>query len=255
MIRLIACDLDGTLLTPDGTLPEGIFDMIRRLDSRGIRFAAASGRQYGNLYRLFAPAADIMAFLCENGALIDVGGARQVTRFPRALAEEIIRDIRAAGMEVLLSTEEASYMPTDAPRSYTDDIFYRLGNTCALVRDPALYASQAIKLSGFLASGVAPLAPALQKKWGTRLHCDIAGDKWLDFTLTDKGAGIRALTEALGVSLQDTAAFGDQFNDESMLDLAGRPYIMAHAPAPLRQKGYTPCVSVMDTLEDILARA
>ena len=42
MIRLVACDLDGTLLYPDGRLPAGIFPMIRRLREKRIRFAAAS---------------------------------------------------------------------------------------------------------------------------------------------------------------------------------------------------------------------
>ena len=53
MIRLIASDLDGTLLEADGKLPVGTFDAIRRLAAIGIRFAASSGRQYSNLIRLF----------------------------------------------------------------------------------------------------------------------------------------------------------------------------------------------------------
>ena len=55
MIRLIASDLDGTLLDEKGRLPEGVFDLIRALNARGVRFAAASGRQYGNVKRLFFP--------------------------------------------------------------------------------------------------------------------------------------------------------------------------------------------------------
>ena len=69
------------------------------------------------------------------------------------------------------------------------------------------------------------------------MHCDLAGEHWLDFTLASKGTGIRTLAESLGVPLSQVAAFGDQFNDESMLEIVGRPYIMSHAPAPLLQKG------------------
>ena len=253
MIRLVACDLDGTLLYPDGRLPAGIFPMIRRLREKGIRFAAASGRQYDNLRRLFAP--EDVDFLCENGAVIAAGGKRSAAPIPRDMAEEIIRDIEGAGMHLLLSTPAFTVMRLGAPRAYTDDIFYRLQNACVLAPDPAVYAGECVKLAGFSDAGVEPLAPALQEKWGGQLHCDIAGRKWLDFTCTNKGAGIRALAEAVGVSLRDTAAFGDQFNDESMLDLVGHPYIMAHAPAPLLQKGYTPCGRVMDALEDILREA
>ena len=75
MIRLIATDLDGTLLEEDGTLPEGIFETVEELSSLGIHFAAASGRQYSNLVRLFRPVARQMAFVCEDGALSMVEGA------------------------------------------------------------------------------------------------------------------------------------------------------------------------------------
>lgn len=253
MIRLVACDLDGTLLYPDGQLPAGIFDVIRRLREKGVRFAAASGRQYDNLYRLFSPEAEHMDFLCENGAVIVAGGRQTASFFPRPMADEIIRDIEGAGMLLLLSTPAFSVLRLDAPRAYTDDILYRLQNAVALAADPALYAGQCVKLSGFREEGVEELAPPLQAKWGSALHCDIAGHRWLDFTLTNKGDGIAALSRALQVPLSDIAAFGDQFNDEAMLDAVGRPYIMAHAPAPLLRKGYTVCRRVTDALEEILA--
>ena len=74
MIRLIATDLDGTLLEPDGTLPDGTYETVEKLTRRGVLFTACSGRQYANLRRLFAPVARHMAFICENGALCLYGG-------------------------------------------------------------------------------------------------------------------------------------------------------------------------------------
>ena len=70
MIRLIACDIDGTLLR--GTQREispAVFREVVRLGKQGVRFCPASGRQYHSLRRLFAPAADELTYLCENGAL------------------------------------------------------------------------------------------------------------------------------------------------------------------------------------------
>ena len=65
MIRLIACDIDGTLLPPgEKRLDPIYFDQIDRLAKQGIRFAAASGRQYTNLRRLFAPVADRIDYIC-----------------------------------------------------------------------------------------------------------------------------------------------------------------------------------------------
>ena len=254
MIRLIASDLDGTLLDQRGHLPEGIFDMIRALTARGIHFAAASGRQYGNLRRMFAPVAQDMDFICENGALVVAQGEQKAEWFPRDEADEIVHDILSAGMELLISAPETSYMLSSASREYTDDLFYRLRNTCTIIENPSDVTGSCIKISGFHPMGVTELAPPIQEKWRGRLHCDVAGEKWLDFTLANKGSGITALSEKLGIPLSDVAAFGDQFNDESMLELVGHPYIMAHAPAELLQKGFSPCDSVMETLKKILSQ-
>ena len=252
MIRLIASDLDGTLLDEKRKLPDGIFDMIRLLNARGIRFAAASGRQYGNLKRLFAPVAQDMDFICENGALVVARGEQRAQWFPQDMADEIAKDILNAGMELLISAPETSYMLSSASRAYTDDLFYRLRNTCTIIEKPSDVTGGCIKISGFHPDGVAKRALHLQDKWQSRLHCDVAGENWLDFTLSNKGSGMAVLSEKLHIPFSDMAAFGDQFNDESMLKIVGHPYIMVHAPAELLKKGFTPCDSVMETLKEIL---
>ena len=70
MIKLIACDMDGTLLTSDKRLPPDLFDVLARLRRQGVAFAVASGRQYGSLRRDFEALVPHMIFICENGALI-----------------------------------------------------------------------------------------------------------------------------------------------------------------------------------------
>ena len=79
MIRLIASDLDGTLLKNGAQMlsPE-IFELIPALKKRGIHFVAASGRQYANIRRLFAPLQDEISYVAENGSLCMHGGNNQV---------------------------------------------------------------------------------------------------------------------------------------------------------------------------------
>ena len=73
-VKLIASDMDGTLLNGKGELDPAFFSLFEKLERRGIRFAAASGRQYDGLRRTFAPVADRMLFIAENGAY---GGIRR----------------------------------------------------------------------------------------------------------------------------------------------------------------------------------
>ena len=51
MIKLIACDMDGTLLDSQKRLPEGLLPALQRLREQGVAFAVASGRQYAALRR------------------------------------------------------------------------------------------------------------------------------------------------------------------------------------------------------------
>lgn len=253
MIRLIACDLDGTLLDDRGALPEGTFDRIRRLREKGVYFAAASGRQYGNLRRLFYPVRDEIAYLAENGALVAAGPHRESFPIPRETAEGIIRDILSSGMELLISMPETCLLLASGGRAYREDIIYRLRNTVTVIEDPFPFADGCIKLSGFHPEGVAALAPPLQEKWGQTLHVDIAGRDWLDFTLANKGTGVMTLGRLLHIPLADMAAFGDQQNDVSMLEKAGHPYLMDTAPEELKQKRFVLCRDVSETLDQILA--
>ena len=89
MIRFIASDLDGTLLDEKKQLPEEIFGLIGQLHERGILFAPASGRQYANLEKLFAPVKDKVLFLCENGALVKYRGE---TLYLDPIADDCLKD-------------------------------------------------------------------------------------------------------------------------------------------------------------------
>ena len=71
MIRLVTCDIDGTLLHGEETsIDAETLEEIRRLREKGILFCPASGRQYHSLRRLFAPVQDEIAYICENGSVV-----------------------------------------------------------------------------------------------------------------------------------------------------------------------------------------
>ena len=69
-IKLIAADMDGTLLSSRKQLPKGFFPLVRTLKKIGVRFAPASGRQYYNLYEQFDEIADELMYISENGGMV-----------------------------------------------------------------------------------------------------------------------------------------------------------------------------------------
>ena len=111
-IKLIACDLDGTLLHPgERELRSEAFELIDELHRRGIVFMPASGRQYASLRYLFAPVADELAYVCENGALVMSEGRAVVKRsMERSLAMDIANAVVAyPHADVTLSCEGHLY--------------------------------------------------------------------------------------------------------------------------------------------------
>ena len=73
MIKLIATDVDGTLCrisTPK--IHEGYYAAARTLLDKGIKFVAASGRQYPALARLFDPVHEELLYIADNGAHVRV---------------------------------------------------------------------------------------------------------------------------------------------------------------------------------------
>lgn len=252
MIRLIATDLDGTLLEKDGSLPEGFFDVARELLDKGIAVAAASGRQFDNLRRMFYPIAGQMSFICENGGLCATG--RKVvatTPVEKSLVMAVADDLHRLGMRVMISGVNCVYL-LDNDRVFTDDITYRLRNTVSIVPDFEMIDEPIIKFSGYTPDGVAPFAEGLQKKWGHRLSAVVAGRNWFDFTLANKGMGLKNLMDSMGLQPEEVVAFGDQFNDESMLDIAGHPFLMKGADPRLFKPGTRWCEKVLPVMKEIL---
>ena len=70
MIKLIASDLDGTLLQNEAQeLTPRAIELIRALTQKGVHFVAASGRQYANIRRLIAPLGFDIPYPAENDSM------------------------------------------------------------------------------------------------------------------------------------------------------------------------------------------
>ena len=237
-IRLVCSDLDGTLLQYGKKELEGeIFDQIRALHDRGILFCPASGRQYTSLRKLFAPVADCCIFLCENGGVIykdELCIAKNP--MPRALAEEIAEDLwsRSDGQgEVMLSGQNTAYL-MERGLGMLDRIKF-IGNNYQVIQDPSEIPEDIVKVSVYLHEGVAAYADRFVPRW-EQANCAVAGPYWIDTTLANKGIGVQSICKILDFDLADVMAFGDNYNDVSMLDIVGHPYIMDGAAGPLREK-------------------
>ena len=259
MVKPSASDIDGTLLSYGETaLPPALFGLIRRLRSAGVLFCPASGRQYHSLRQLFAPVADEVCFLCENGAVVFGPGTEEAapilskTPMPREEALALTRDIQALpSSHALVSGRNLSYLPR-WPQELARDFRRWTGNLIRQTDRAEDIPEDILKVSACCPSPAAA-AEALGRRWGERFQMAEAGPIWLDFTLADKGTGLRGLCQALGVDTAEVMAFGDNWNDVPMLEAAGEPWLMASAASALRERFPRQCADVPSVLESLLA--
>ncbi len=254
MLKMVASDLDGTLLQNGAqSLTERAKKQIHCLQGHGIIFVAASGRQYPNLIRLFGELAKDMAFICENGAYTICQG-REVSQvsMDRSLGIEILKEIdRTDGCEILLSGKQTSYL-----QPKTEEYVYRMKsivkNNVTIVEDITKVEEPFLKISVYCKEGIEKVAKHFTECFGSRAKATISGKLWLDFTdkKVNKGAALLALQKELGVLLEETMVFGDNYNDLELFGCAKESYVMESAVPEV--KAYANYEA--DSVENVLDR-
>lgn len=243
MIRLIASDMDGTLLDEHVHVPPETFELIDELASVGVRFCVSSGRAYTTLIEMFAPVVDKIDFICSNGAEIHVQGTCIVKeRFSTSAMLEIAQ---------LVNMFDAHHFVSDGERylAYDDsqEKFERLQSATnedvsAFVRDlprPGEHIQTAWVISERF-TDINDLAYILNLEVGDRFtfNCTSVG---MDLSVKgiNKGAALRRVMRHYGIEADEVMAYGDSMNDYEMLREVGHPVVMANAfyvPKQLAQR-------------------
>ncbi len=227
MLRLVFCDVDGTLL-PHGEIAvsEDLCDVLRRLTDRGITVAIASGRPYHQLRALFGGLAHRLVFICLDGALTM---ERNCVLHKRPLP-------RDAALALL---EKYPYAVV-----HGREVRYCLGAAregAQFVDSPNAIGEPFLKLELF--TGYVP-----PENPNYRIAYRETGLVELVAPCANKGNAAVKLMQKLGISRDEAVAFGDGDNDIELLSAVGHPYRMkgtlptSHAPE---------IASVADTLHSL----
>lgn len=238
MIRLIVTDLDGTLLDDEKKLPPDFFEVLAELNARGIAFAVASGRSYLAAGAIFGAAAKEMNFLCDNGAfLVERGENTFRSVISRAQIEEMDAAVLKLGDRVraILCGADGSWM-----RDYSENAQFKSMlasyHTQLFYTDPSQVTEDVFKVAVCDLDGAGQHAyPILKAQFGAQMNVMHSGMYYLDMVNpdVDKGSALRKLQAKLGVTAAQTMAFGDYFNDVSLLKEAENSFIMENAPAEM----------------------
>lgn len=254
MIKLIASDLDGTILLNGAqSVDKSMIEAIDQLVDRGHIFAPASGRQLVSLKRLFEPISDKLLYIAENGALVKYkGDTLAKNALDRQLALDIIDDvISMPNCEVLVSGENTSYIK---PKSV--EYLYRMTKVVnyatTIVENFQDIKEDILKVAVCDMSGIDNSKEHFFEKWSGIAAPTVSGALYMDFMdlSVSKGGAMKQIQEKLGILPEECMAFGDNFNDIEMLDAVEHSYAMSTAVQEVKKHGrYT-----ADNVEEVLRR-
>lgn len=233
--KLVALDLDGTLLTSRGAITERTACALRRLRAKGVRVVLCTGRPPRHTELLAAELELSELVIAYNGAAVlnfTTGETVYRHQVPRALALEAIHTLRDRYPKVMLGLETHHGWYLDAalyelrrpllkarglafPTAYGKaEDFVRDAVIKILVRHPTLGATRlAEALSGL----------PVYTTWSSRGLLEVMAEK------TNKQETLAYLCEKWGIAPSEVAAFGDQNNDKEMLAWAGVGVAVANA--------------------------
>ena len=232
-IRLVASDMDFTLLADDKSMPDGMDERIVAMEEAGVTFAAASGRPLYTLRDLFPVSHERMALVSDNGAAVVCRGEVVFKSLiePADLDALLAFTLEKTDGVPIICGLDAGYVPEYA-RCY-DEVFREFYHEIVYVDTLENLGREANKYTVYFPAGnaVAMRDEVFAPAFGDHLSVTCGGSVWIDIMNkgVDKGTGLARLCAHLGVAQADAAAFGDTDNDVEMLEWAGHSYLMANA--------------------------
>jgi len=250
MIKLIATDVDGTLVRDSApeVYPE-LIETIKRLREQDVIVCIASGRQYTSMEKMFREIKDDLIFIADNGAHIKCRGKDlHVANMNEEYLPELMGDLRKykeEGCEVICEAPGLTYI-----ESHNEDFISFIGEQYRcdykIVDDVLAEGNNIIKASIFRRPSIRKIGEEdLIPKWSERLKATMAGEDWVDFMdkSVDKGRSLQFIQEFFGIKKEETMVFGDNNNDIGMLERAAESYAVETAPDVVKSHANHICPS------------
>lgn len=247
-IKLVAMDLDGTLLNDDKVVSERTAGVLRECEKRGVKMVIASGRGF-EAARIFARDAEITGpVICANGARVEespFGPTLMEDYIPPELGEKVAEIMYESGIYFVCYSRGVNYnlhpndmkrgrLPKESPDgpeytlrySYDEKEAFDKGvhhayKFVAFARDSEMDA-----LAEMRRRIMAGTECAVSSSWGDNIEVLAPG--------AGKGKAISFLAARYGIRKEEIMAFGDQLNDKDMFLASGMPVAMANAVDELK---------------------
>lgn len=231
MIKLIASDMDGTLLNDEKKISPQFWDLFKEFRARDIRFAVASGRQYYSLENLFQQVRDDMIFIADNGTIVFYKGEIiHLDTIPGETVRKIIRYVREnCGAVPMISGVNSAYVEPCDGRVMEMAKHYHA--RLQIVDDLCEVDDQFLKIALCDLDGAEMNSYPRMQSFQSEVQVVLSGDIWVDMisSTANKGSAITEVFNKFAITPEETMAFGDYLNDLELLKTVHHSYAMANS--------------------------
>lgn len=237
MIKLIATDMDGTLLDDKKQLPNNFDAVVTELFNKKIRFVISSGRSYCTLKEQFSKYLSNMTFICDNGAyVVDKGDILSVSVLPKGTVKEAIRFCENLNLTVLLCGKNGTWHNSKTESQHAEIASYYVNQV--RMDDLTEVDDDIFKIAVFEECGIENDGYVkINERFGNDFNVQLSGIRWTDIMNkgVTKGTALKTIENRLGINYEETMAFGDYLNDVDMLNNSYYSFAMSNAHESIKK--------------------
>lgn len=251
MFKLVAMDLDDTLLDEEKKVPKDTADILKRLHDNGIHIVISSGRMTPTQMSIAKAFTQDISYISYNGSVVVFeDGQRAEFDIPVDKIREVVRYCNEEHLYVVIYHNESIYAQT-----YEEGLRYDIDTINA----------RSVEIMDFLEGEIFPTpkivilahpdkVPTIVKDVEKRfpdLFITRSNSAVIEFMPkgVSKESGLKLVCEHLGIDREEVIAFGDNYNDMSMVEWAGMGVAVANSVDDL--KAVADKVSVKERSEGV----
>ena len=255
MIRLIAIDIDGTLLDSRGRLPEVHRDAVRAAAERGITIALVTGRSHHFTSHVVEALGLPVTLIVNNGAVVKNSSGSTMLKhvLPRAAARHVLQSTTGFEESVAIVFDRSDHRQIVFERmDWTHPNrrgYYERNKAFIAASAPLADALTEDPIQLMFNGSVEPMRALAETLRAMPIanQFSVALTEYVprDFSLLDinaagctKGSTLATWAATNGVARDEVMAVGDNLNDVEMLEFAGTSILMGNAAAELKARGY-----------------
>ena len=232
--QLIALDLDGTLLNSDHSISFRNNQILSQVSKQGIYVVLVSGRMHRSILPISEQIGLENPIISYNGGMVKhatTGKLYEHTPVPAKFARKIIDFVNQENLHLNFCLDDELYVR--AKNKWSDLYEFRTGVSATAIENLLFLDGQEPTKVQIIdePEKVDQLFPTMEATFGRHLYVTKTQAEYIEFMnlQATKGRALEALAAQLKIPISNTVAFGDGYNDRSMMKTVGFSIAMANA--------------------------